>query len=58
MGYGVKFAGPDDKNAGQDIRAYPLVFQWQKGQELTIWPNEAAVAQAIIPWPAWQKRKG
>jgi len=58
MGYGVKFAGPDDKNAGQDIRAYPLVFQWQKGQELTIWPDAAAVAQAIIPWPAWQKHKG
>jgi len=57
MGYGVKFAGPDDKNAGQDLRAYPLVFQWQKGHELTIWPNAAAVAQAIIPWPAWQKNK-
>ena len=51
MGYGVKFAPPDDKNAGQDIRALPLIFQWQKGQQLTVWPNAAAVAEAIIPWP-------
>ena len=58
MGYGVKFAPPDDKIAGQDIRAFPLIFQWQKGQQLTIWPKEAAVAEAIIPWPSWEKHKG
>ncbi|MFI5340848.1 MAG: ABC transporter substrate-binding protein [Candidatus Methylomirabilales bacterium] len=58
MGYGVKFAPPGDKNAGQDIRAFPLIFQWQKGQQLTIWPKAAAVAEAIIPWPSWEKHKG
>ncbi len=57
MGYGVKFAPPGDKIAGQDIRAFPLIFQWQKGKQLTVWPKEAAVAEAIIPWPASQKRK-
>ena len=57
MGYGVKFAPPGDKIAGQDIRAFPMIYQWQKGKQLTVWPNGAAVAEAIIPWPAWQKNK-
>jgi len=57
MGYGVKFAPPGDRIAGQDIRAFPLIFQWQKGKQLTVWPKEAAVADAIIPWPASQKKK-
>jgi branched-chain amino acid transport system substrate-binding protein len=55
MGYGVKFAPPGDKIAGQDIRAFPMIYQWQKGKQLTVWPDAAAVAQAIIPWPASQK---
>lgn len=58
MGYGVKFAPPGDKNAGQDIRAFPMIYQWQKGRQLTVWPKAAAVAEAIIPWPAWEKHKG
>ncbi len=57
MGYGVKFAPPGDKIAGQDIRAFPMIYQWQKGKQLTVWPNAAAVAEAIIPWPASQKYK-
>jgi branched-chain amino acid transport system substrate-binding protein len=57
MGYGVKFAPPGDKIAGQNIRAFPLIFQWQKGRQLTVWPKEAAVAEAIIPWPASQQSK-
>jgi branched-chain amino acid transport system substrate-binding protein len=57
MGYGVKFAPPGDPIAGQDIRAFPLIFQWQKGRQVTVWPKDAAVAEAIIPWPASQKYK-
>jgi branched-chain amino acid transport system substrate-binding protein len=57
MGYGVKFAPPGDRIAGQDIRAFPLIFQWQKGKQVTVWPKEAAVAEAIIPWPAAEKHK-
>jgi branched-chain amino acid transport system substrate-binding protein len=41
-GWGAKF---DD--AGQNIRARPLLAQWQKGAQLTIFPPEAAVAQAV-----------
>ena len=58
MGYGVKFAPPGDKIAGQDIRAFPMIYQWQKGKQLTVWPEAAAVAEAIIPWPSWEKHKG
>ena len=57
MGYGVKFAPPGDKIAGQDIRAFPMIYQWQNGKQLTVWPKGAAVAEAIIPWPAAQKHK-
>ena len=57
MGYGVKFAPPGDKIAGQDIRAFPMIYQWQKGKQMTVWPKGAAVAEAIIPWPAAQKNK-
>jgi len=57
MGYGVKFAPPGDKIAGQDIRAFPMIYQWQKGKQLTVWPKGAAVAEAIIPWPAAEKHK-
>ncbi len=58
VGYGVKFAGPDQPNAGQNVRAYPLMFQWQNNEQVTIWPEAAATAQMTgIPWPTWSARK-
>lgn len=54
-GYGVKFAAPTEKNAGQNTRAFPLVMQWQNNKQLTVYPKEAAVAEPIIPWAAGVK---
>ncbi len=57
-GWGVKFNGPNEKHAGQNTRAEPLVLQWQKNTLVTVWPKEAASAELImIPWPKWSERK-
>lgn len=39
-GWGVKF-GQD----GQNTRAKPFLMQWQKGELVTVFPEEAAVAE-------------
>lgn len=55
-GWGVKFAGPGEKEAGQNLRADPLVMQWQKGRQMAVYPKEAAVADLAVPWkPSWAK---
>jgi branched-chain amino acid transport system substrate-binding protein len=36
-GYGVKFDG-----SGQNTRAKPVVIQWQKGKQVTVFPEKAA----------------
>jgi branched-chain amino acid transport system substrate-binding protein len=53
-GWGLKFAGPGEKNAGQNIRALPVVMEWRDMKQLTIYPTEAAVAEVSLPWrPSW-----
>lgn len=55
-GWGVKFAEPGHKDAGQNLRADPIVMQWQNGRQLAVWPKEAAVADLALPWkPSWVK---
>jgi len=57
-GWGVKFAGPGEKHAGQNMAAEPVMHQWQNGKQLVVWPSAAAVADVImIPWPTWAQRK-
>jgi branched-chain amino acid transport system substrate-binding protein len=58
IGWGVKFAGPNDPNAGQNVRADWFVEQWQNGKLNTIWPKQA-MAQGInvvMPFPKWSER--
>jgi branched-chain amino acid transport system substrate-binding protein len=55
-GWGVKFNPPDHKQAGQNIKAKPVVLEWRGGKQLTIYPKEAAVADVSLPWkPSWAK---
>ncbi len=57
-GWGVKFNGPNEKHAGQNKMARPIMMQWQKGKLVTVWPKAAAVAEIVqIPWPTWAERK-
>lgn len=56
-GFGFAFAGADHDNAGQNLRAIPVVQQWQQGQLRVTYPPELAVADFInVPLPAWSER--
>jgi len=50
--YGVKFAPPGDKYAGQNLRAYPAVMQWVKGRIEIVWPNNLKTGEPKLPAPA------
>lgn len=53
-GGGVKL----DPKTGQNTRAITPVYQWQSGGTKlnTCWPQEAAVAEMIYPFPKWEDR--
>ncbi len=56
-GFGFEFAGRDHENFGQNLRAMPVVQQWQDGRQLVVSPAELAVAEFInVPLPAWDER--
>ncbi len=56
-GWGVKFAGPDEPNAGQNLRAGNILDQWQDGELVVLYPEKARKpgTKAIIPLPSWSK---
>lgn len=51
-GYGVKFAPPEHKFAGENLRSYPVVMQWVKGKIEIVWPNALKTIDAKLPAPA------
>jgi branched-chain amino acid transport system substrate-binding protein len=51
-GYGVKFAPPGDKFAGQNLKCYPVVMQWVKGKVEIVWPDAYKTIEAKLPAPA------
>ena len=55
-GWGCKFAGPKEKQAGQNLRALPVVMEWKDGAQYTLYPKDAAVSDVTLPWkPSWAK---
>jgi branched-chain amino acid transport system substrate-binding protein len=50
-GYGVKFAPPGHKYAGQNLRCYPVVMQWVKGKVEIVWPSALKTMEAKFPAP-------
>ncbi|HEX9015164.1 MAG TPA: ABC transporter substrate-binding protein [Chloroflexota bacterium] len=55
-GWGCKFNGPDNKQAGQNQRALPVMMEWKDGAQYTIYPTNASVADVTLPWkPSWAK---
>ncbi len=50
-GYGVKFAPPGHKFAGQNLRCYPVVMQWVKGKVEIVWPDALKTIEAKLPAP-------
>ena len=56
FGYGVKFAPPDNPAAGQDLRAHPVVMQWQDQKLVVVYPGGFSVGQPLMPLPTWEQR--
>jgi len=52
MGFGVKFAGPDEAMAGQNMRAFPVVTQYVDGKAVVVWPKSQQQAEPVLPLPA------
>ena len=48
LNWGIKFAGPDAKNAGQNVYASAGINQWQNGQLKLIYPEEVATSELIL----------
>jgi len=44
LNWGIKFARPDAKNAGQNLYASPGINQWQNGQLKLVFPREVATS--------------
>ena len=44
LNWGVKFAKPEEKNAGQNVYASAGLNQWQNGELKLIYPKEVASA--------------
>lgn len=52
-GFGFAFG----EDTGQNLRAIPVVQQWQGGQLRVVYPEAFAVAEFInVPLPAWSER--
>ena len=56
FGYGVKFAPPDNPAAGQNLRAHPVIMQWQDQKMVVVYPAGFAVGQLLLPLPTWEER--
>jgi len=44
LNWGLKFAGPDQPNAGQNVHASAAINQWQDGKIRLVYPEEIAAA--------------
>jgi branched-chain amino acid transport system substrate-binding protein len=52
QGYGVKFYPPGHRFAGQNERAFPVVFEVIEGKFEVVYPKTVATAQPLLPLPA------
>ena len=52
QGYGVKFYAPGTPMAGQNERAFPVVFQAIEGKFEVVYPKTVQTAQPVLPLPA------
>lgn len=56
-GFGFEFIAQGEDNSGQNLRAIPVVQQWQGGELTVVSPEDLAVAEAInVPLPTWSER--
>ena len=41
---------------GLQIAHKMLIFQWQDGKKVIVWPEEAGAGKARFPTPPWSQR--
>lgn len=51
-GYGIKFAPPGDRMAGQNTRAFPTLDQYLPDKTVVVFPTEIAGADPVLPLPS------
>jgi branched-chain amino acid transport system substrate-binding protein len=56
FGFGVKFAPPEDPSAGQNLRAHPVLMQWQEQRPWVVYPVDFAIRKPLFPMPTWEER--
>ena len=56
FGFGVKFAPPDNPSAGQNLRAIPVLMQWQEQKPWVVYPATFAIREPLMPLPTWEER--
>ncbi len=56
FGFGIKFAPPENAAAGQNLRAQPVLMQWQDQKMVVVYPQSFSVGQPLIPMPTWEER--
>jgi len=56
FGFGVKFAPPEHPAAGQNLRAHPVLMQWQDQKPIVVYPKAFALAEPLVPLPTWEQR--
>jgi branched-chain amino acid transport system substrate-binding protein len=57
MGWGIKFAPPEHKNAGQNLRSHAVMMQWHEGKLYVVYPEKWAVRKVTLPLPTWEERR-
>jgi len=55
--FGVQFDKPPSKTAGANLKAFPVIMQWQDEKLLVVYPETLASAPAKLPMPTWDERK-
>ena len=43
---------------GRLKQAASVIAQWQDGQQVAVWPDDLAAAEAVWPVPGWDAREG
>ncbi len=56
FGFGVKFAPPGHPDAGQNLRAHPVLMQWQEQRPWVVYPKEFSIKNVLLPMPTWEER--
>ena len=56
MNHNTVFGGFRVDRDGVQIAHKTLLFQWQDGKKVIVWPEEIASVTARFPTPEWSKR--